>query len=149
MCSLIQPPCCADRSPIARTWALGCDASVARTARRMCSTVVFVPNARCGRRRCAPSSSWSFVASRSRPAHGAPILDARAKLDEYLEHRLERERQVLAAWSAGLRSAGQIVPEVYADTPPALHPLAGRQVLAHLERLHRRGAIDGPPPVVR
>jgi glyoxylase-like metal-dependent hydrolase (beta-lactamase superfamily II)/8-oxo-dGTP pyrophosphatase MutT (NUDIX family) len=83
------------------------------------------------------------------PAHGAPVLDVDAKLTETLEHRHERERQVLAAWSRGLRTPAALVPEVYAEVPAAVRPLAERQALAHLERLHRRGAIDGPPPVER
>jgi len=83
------------------------------------------------------------------PSHGAPILDPGAKFDEYIAHRLDRERQILDAWNRGLRSPEEIVPDVYADVPAAIHPLAARQVLAHLERLHRRGAIDGPAPVPR
>jgi glyoxylase-like metal-dependent hydrolase (beta-lactamase superfamily II) len=83
------------------------------------------------------------------PSHGAPILDVAGKFTEYIEHRLERELQILAAWRDGRRTAPEIVGEVYAEVPEAIRPLAGRQVLAHLERLHRQGSIDGPPPVER
>ena len=77
------------------------------------------------------------------PAHGAPILDVDAKLDEYLEHRLARERQVHACWEAGLREPRAMLPEVYPELTPGIHPLAERQIVAHLERLRRRGEIAG------
>lgn len=76
------------------------------------------------------------------PAHGAPILDVDAKLDEYLAHRLERESQVLEHWRAGLRTPEELVPAVYPEVVDAVRPLAARQIVAHLERLRRRGEIE-------
>jgi len=75
------------------------------------------------------------------PAHGAAILDVDAKLTEYLEHRLAREAQVLEQWRAGVREPRGMVAAVYPDVPPAIHPLAERQILAHLERLRRLGEV--------
>jgi glyoxylase-like metal-dependent hydrolase (beta-lactamase superfamily II)/8-oxo-dGTP pyrophosphatase MutT (NUDIX family) len=75
------------------------------------------------------------------PSHGAPILDVDGKLEEYIAHRLARERQVLALWRRGLRAPADFLPEVYPDVPPPIRPLAERQVVAHLERLGRRGAL--------
>ena len=75
------------------------------------------------------------------PSHGAPILEVDAKLDEYREHRLERERQILAAWQAGAREPAQIVATVYAEVAEAARPLAERQATAHLERLRRQGRL--------
>jgi len=77
------------------------------------------------------------------PSHGAPILDVDGKLDEYIAHRLERERQVLERWRAGLRTAEELVPAVYPEVVDAVRPLAARQIVAHLDRLRRRGEIDG------
>ena len=37
------------------------------------------------------------------PGHGPYVWDPRAKLDEYIDHRLERERMLVAALDAGLR----------------------------------------------
>ncbi len=76
------------------------------------------------------------------PAHGPVILDAVGKLEEYRAHRLERERQVLAAWRAGRRSAAEMVGEIYAEVPRHLHPVAERQVGAHLERLRGLGELE-------
>lgn len=76
------------------------------------------------------------------PAHGPPIIEAVGKLEEFHHHRLEREAQVLAAWQRGRRSAGEMVAEVYADVPTEVHPIARRQIEAHLVRLRRLGQLD-------
>jgi len=75
------------------------------------------------------------------PAHGAAILDVDAKLTEYLEHRLAREAQILEQWRAGAREPRAMLAAVYPEVPAAVHPLAERQILAHLERLRRLGAL--------
>jgi glyoxylase-like metal-dependent hydrolase (beta-lactamase superfamily II) len=73
------------------------------------------------------------------PGHGPLVLDAPGKLDEYVEHRLERERQVLQALASGSRSIDDLVGEIYAGYPPELFELAGRSVLAHLLKLETEG----------
>ena len=76
------------------------------------------------------------------PSHGVPVLDVAAKLREYIDHRLERERQVLAAWQAGRRAPADLLDLIYPDLEPAARPLAERQIVAHLDRLRRHGRID-------
>jgi glyoxylase-like metal-dependent hydrolase (beta-lactamase superfamily II) len=71
------------------------------------------------------------------PGHGPAIDDPETKLREYIEHRLEREREVLEAVRAGARTVEQVVERVYADTPRALWPAAGMSVLSHLLKLER------------
>lgn len=73
------------------------------------------------------------------PAHGPVIEDGPAKLAEYIEHRRAREREVVDALEAGLAEIGEIVERIYADVPKALHPMAARSVLAHLEMLEEEG----------
>jgi glyoxylase-like metal-dependent hydrolase (beta-lactamase superfamily II)/8-oxo-dGTP pyrophosphatase MutT (NUDIX family) len=75
------------------------------------------------------------------PAHGPAIKNAVAKLREYADHRLWREERVAAAWGKGLRTPGEMLSTVYDDVPKEAHPLAERQILAHLERLRRKGKI--------
>jgi len=75
------------------------------------------------------------------PAHGAPVLDADGRLAEYVAHRLAREREVLACWRSGLRAPREMLAAVYPDVPAAAQPLAERQIVAHLERLARRGEL--------
>jgi glyoxylase-like metal-dependent hydrolase (beta-lactamase superfamily II)/8-oxo-dGTP pyrophosphatase MutT (NUDIX family) len=76
------------------------------------------------------------------PGHGPAVLDAPAKLREYLSHRLWREERVLAAAQAG-QTPAEMLPTVYDDVPTVAYPLAERQILAHLERLRRAGRLPG------
>jgi glyoxylase-like metal-dependent hydrolase (beta-lactamase superfamily II) len=69
------------------------------------------------------------------PGHGQSLIDPAATVEEYLDHRLERERQVTAALAAGDTSPAQIVARVYAEVDKALHPAAERSVRAHLDKL--------------
>ena len=75
------------------------------------------------------------------PAHGPPARDAVRTLEKLKRHRLEREQQVLDAWNRGLRDPAAMTAEIYAETPKAIHPVAERQLRAHLERLRRLGMI--------
>jgi glyoxylase-like metal-dependent hydrolase (beta-lactamase superfamily II) len=75
------------------------------------------------------------------PGHGPTVFRVRAKLDEYLHHRGERERQVLAALGDEERSAEDLVPEIYAGYPEEALPLAARSVLAHLLKLEAEGRV--------
>ena len=73
------------------------------------------------------------------PAHGPPIDDPRAVLTLYLEHRRQRERQVLAALHAGHATVQAIAESIYDGLAPALLPAARENVRAHLEQLKREG----------
>lgn len=80
------------------------------------------------------------------PAHGPVISDGQAKLREYIDHRHERERQMIEA----LRDLGPcripaIVKHVYTDVPEILHRAAALSVGAHLVKLAReeRATYDG------
>ena len=73
--------------------------------------------------------------------HGPPIDDPRAKIDEYIRHRLEREEQVLEAVRAGTAEPPAIVARVYRDVPEFLHPVAERSVLAHLLKLEAEARV--------
>lgn len=85
------------------------------------------------------------------PGHGPVVYDGRAKLEEYLAHREEREQEIRSVLVEGPRTIPQIVSAVYAAYPPEVHPLAARTVLAHLLKLEREGKVardgsgdDGP-----
>jgi glyoxylase-like metal-dependent hydrolase (beta-lactamase superfamily II) len=71
------------------------------------------------------------------PAHGPTIVDAIAKLDEYVAHRQMREARIAAALPAEPASARALVAIAYADTPAMMWPLAERSLLAHLVKLER------------
>jgi glyoxylase-like metal-dependent hydrolase (beta-lactamase superfamily II) len=80
-------------------------------------------------------------AARLYPGHGPIVLHGPEKFQEYLEHRAERERQVIAALSDGPHTIMELVATIYADYPPDVHPLAARSVLAHLLKLQAEGRV--------
>ena len=64
----------------------------------------------------------------------------------YIEHRLEREQQVLAALSKGLGTIEDIMRDVYpADLPAGLRRGAEQNVATHLEKLLQEGRLDETP----
>lgn len=74
------------------------------------------------------------------PGHGPIIPDGPAKLQAYLDHRALRERQILGLLAERPFSVDEIVARLYASTtPPALLPMAARNVLIHLDHLARQG----------
>lgn len=81
------------------------------------------------------------------PTHGAPVTEPEPFLAAYRAHRLERERQILAALTAEGVCIADMVPGLYAAVDPRLWPAASLSVLAHLIALVRQGraAADGEP----
>jgi len=73
--------------------------------------------------------------------HGPAVGSPRAKIDEYVEHRLTREREVLAAVRAGATTPEEIVAVAYKDVHPKMHALAARAVLAHVMKLEEDGLV--------
>jgi glyoxylase-like metal-dependent hydrolase (beta-lactamase superfamily II) len=79
------------------------------------------------------------------PTHGAPVTKPKPFLEAFLEHRLEREAQVLAAVRSGQSDIQAMVKTMYADVREELHKAAGRSVLSHLIKLVDDGevTVDG------
>ncbi len=75
------------------------------------------------------------------PAHGPVIEDGPARIAEYIEHRLMRERQILDALGAGVVTIPSMVERIYADVTPALHRMAAMSVESHLRKLAREGRV--------
>jgi glyoxylase-like metal-dependent hydrolase (beta-lactamase superfamily II) len=69
------------------------------------------------------------------PGHGPPVWDPSAKLQEYLEHRLERERRLLAALAEGRRTASELLDAAWSDVPAQLRPVAAITLAAHIDKL--------------
>jgi glyoxylase-like metal-dependent hydrolase (beta-lactamase superfamily II) len=81
------------------------------------------------------------------PGHGPVVHDPHAKLDEYISHRLGRERRLLAALDRGKRSVDELLDDVWDDAPPELRPAATVTLAAHLDKLADEGRL--PPGVER
>jgi glyoxylase-like metal-dependent hydrolase (beta-lactamase superfamily II) len=77
------------------------------------------------------------------PGHGHLITEPKAKLDEYLTHRGEREEQIFGAVQDGASTVDDIVGRVYVDVAEVLHPIARYSVHAHLLKLADEGKVHG------
>ena len=75
------------------------------------------------------------------PTHGAPVMSPKPFLHAFLEHRLEREAQVIAAVRSGQSGIEGMVKQMYADVREELHKAAGRCVLSHLIKLVDDGVV--------
>jgi glyoxylase-like metal-dependent hydrolase (beta-lactamase superfamily II) len=80
------------------------------------------------------------------PGHGPFVHDPRAKLDEYIAHRMDRERKLVAALEAGLRTRDELLDAAWDDVPAVLRPAAALTLEAHLGKLAEEGRL---PPDVR
>ncbi|MDO9248308.1 MAG: MBL fold metallo-hydrolase [Phenylobacterium sp.] len=81
------------------------------------------------------------------PTHGPPVTEVAPFIDAYIAHRRAREAQVLKAVTEGHGRIREMVPVLYADVDPRLHPAAARSVLGHMIDLVKRGLVttDGKP----
>jgi glyoxylase-like metal-dependent hydrolase (beta-lactamase superfamily II) len=78
------------------------------------------------------------------PGHGHLIEDPRPYIDEYIEHRRQREQQILDLLvSSGTTKIDDLVEVIYVDVDPELHPVARRTVHAHLIKLTKEGKAKG------
>ncbi len=80
------------------------------------------------------------------PTHGPPVLEVEPFLAAYKAHRLDRENQILHQLALGRRRIGEMVPAIYADVDPRLHPAAAHSVLAHLIHLAGQGRVTSQDP---
>jgi glyoxylase-like metal-dependent hydrolase (beta-lactamase superfamily II) len=75
------------------------------------------------------------------PTHGAPVMSPKPFLHAFVEHRLEREAQVIAAVRSGQSDIEGMVKQMYAEVREELHKAAGRSVLSHLIKLVDDGVV--------
>jgi glyoxylase-like metal-dependent hydrolase (beta-lactamase superfamily II) len=75
------------------------------------------------------------------PGHGPPIWDARERITQYIEHRLERERRLLDALADARRTTGELLDEAWSDVPEQLRPAAAVTLRAHMDKLAEEGRL--------
>ena len=76
------------------------------------------------------------------PGHGKIVNNPRERLQTYVNHRNQRERQILKALKGGKQlSSWDIMQEVYPDLAPALRRAADGNVRSHLKQLADEGRI--------
>ena len=79
------------------------------------------------------------------PGHGPFVWDPRAKVEEYIAHRLERERKVLDALAAGAQTRDDVLDRAWDDVDfeavPMLRFAAAATLDAHLVKLRDEGRL--------
>lgn len=81
----------------------------------------------------------SLNPARALPAHGPAIDDPAALITHYLDHRHQREVQVLTALESGLSTIEAITARIYSGLTPEMMPMARESALAHLQKLEHDG----------
>jgi glyoxylase-like metal-dependent hydrolase (beta-lactamase superfamily II) len=78
------------------------------------------------------------------PGHGPVVVEPHAKLDEYVSHRLDRERRLVAALTLGARTVDELLDAAWTEVPEVLRPAATVTLAAHLDKLADEGRLpDG------
>jgi glyoxylase-like metal-dependent hydrolase (beta-lactamase superfamily II) len=75
------------------------------------------------------------------PGHGPYVWDPPAKLDEYIAHRLDRERRLVKALEEGARTEEAMLDAAWAEVPEHLRGAAALTLRAHLEKLAEEGRL--------
>lgn len=75
------------------------------------------------------------------PTHGPAITDPKPIVRSFIEHREDRERQIMEQLAAGHTRIQDMVPIMYAAVDKRLYPAAARSVFAHMEHLVATGAV--------
>ncbi len=76
------------------------------------------------------------------PAHGPGIDDPKSFVGSFIDHRLEREQEILEQLKNGVDTIQKMVPYIYKDVPEFLHPAAERSTLAAVIYMKKRGTIS-------
>jgi glyoxylase-like metal-dependent hydrolase (beta-lactamase superfamily II) len=105
------------------------------------TTAIFPPDGHMGDYLRSLATLRALNPRRIYPAHGPIREDAVALIDEYIAHRLQRERQILEAFSAGATTAPDLRARIYPDLDERLHRAAEIQIEAHLIKLREEGAL--------
>ncbi|MFT4049026.1 MAG: MBL fold metallo-hydrolase [Solirubrobacterales bacterium] len=75
------------------------------------------------------------------PGHGEPIEDARAAVADQREHRLRRERDLVAALEWGVYDREKLLDTVWGDVGPELRIAAHVTMQTNLEKLDLEGRL--------
>ena len=82
------------------------------------------------------------------PTHGSPIKDPKPFVQAFINHRLDRENQIIAALKDGPAIITDMVEKMYVGVDRRLYPAASMSVLAHIIRMVGDGRVscaDSPP----
>jgi hydroxyacylglutathione hydrolase len=75
------------------------------------------------------------------PGHGPLVREPNRKLQELIDHRQQREDQIVGLIAAGRDSAKSLVKAIYPELDKRLMSMATGQVLSHLHKLQSDGKL--------
>lgn len=81
------------------------------------------------------------------PGHGDPINNPKKRLNFLINHRLEREEQIISTIKKASISALEITKIVYTEIDQSLMPAATRNVFAHLIDLKNKNRVQFHGPI--
>jgi glyoxylase-like metal-dependent hydrolase (beta-lactamase superfamily II) len=83
------------------------------------------------------------------PTHGPPITEPARLVQAFIDHRHERERQIIGCLRDGVTVIPEMVHRMYPGLDRRLHRAAGCSVLAHLVHMVDTGTVrcDGRPAI--
>ncbi len=76
------------------------------------------------------------------PGHGPEIQGANTKIRSLIDHRLDREAQILRLMGEGKRTIDALFEAIYPELHPGLHDTARSQIRAHLVKLEQDGRVQ-------
>ena len=75
------------------------------------------------------------------PTHGPGIEEPKPHVRAFIQHRKEREQQIIDCLEQGISNIREMVPAMYHDTPEFMYPAAARSVLAAMDNLVKKQRI--------
>ncbi len=75
------------------------------------------------------------------PGHGPPITNPQQKLAELIQHRLDRDEQVLSGLRGGRHTVPQLLKAIYPELDKRLRSFARGQIRSHLAKLEAEGRV--------
>lgn len=75
------------------------------------------------------------------PGHGPPVNQPRRKIQELIDHRQQREDQIVGLIDGGRDSVKGLVKAIYPELDKRLFWMATGQVIAHLHKLQSEGKL--------
>jgi glyoxylase-like metal-dependent hydrolase (beta-lactamase superfamily II) len=75
------------------------------------------------------------------PGHGPPVKEPRRKIQELIDHRQQREDQIVELVAGGRDSVKTLLKAIYPELDKRLLGMATGQVLSHLHKLQDEGKV--------
>jgi len=76
------------------------------------------------------------------PGHGRPVQDVARKLQELIDHRREREEQIVRLLADGKTTPRAMLGAIYPELDRRIIPMALRQIEAHLAKLAEERRVE-------